>query len=267
VLLNLLSNALKFTDQGFIAIDIAAVQVLPQEARLRFAVSDTGIGISPADQERIFAPFTQVDPSSTRRHGGTGLGLAIASDLIRAMGGELEVHSAVDAGSSFSFTISLSRAPAEQIVRSKGAPREIQPASQAPSTAEPVEKLHVLLAEDVVANQMLVRHALAKRGHTLEIARDGREAVERAAAGRFDVILMDVQMPGLDGYQATAAIRALPQGAQVPIIALTAHAMAGDRERCLAAGMNDYLAKPLDIRRLVELVEASACVPVVNESL
>ncbi len=266
VLMNLLSNALKFTDSGHIAIEIVPVLITAHEARLTFTVADTGIGISPADQERIFAPFMQVDPSSTRRHGGTGLGLAIASDLIRAMGGELAVQSELGSGSKFSFTISLARASVEPPARKAVAENEASVIGKDSTSSDAVEKLHVLLAEDVVANQLLVRHALAKRGHTLEIARDGHEALARATNGKFDVILMDIQMPGLDGYQATAAIRALPEKSQIPIIALTAHAMAGDRERCLSAGMTDYLAKPLDIRRLVELVESCATAVVVNNN-
>jgi signal transduction histidine kinase len=271
ILLNLLSNALKFTDQGHVAIELSAGNITPKDVRLQFAISDTGIGISAADQQRIFAPFTQVDPSSTRRYGGTGLGLAIASDLIRAMGGELSVRSELGAGSTFNFNILLQRntegrpiVPTSESTAAK-APAAGKSESQSPLRTLSAEKLTILVAEDVVANQMLIRHALGRRGHTIDIANDGREAVERASNAKFDVILMDVQMPGIDGFQATAAIRALPDGAQVPIIALTAHAMPGDRERCLAAGMNDYLAKPLDVQQLVEMVEASAAAAAVTQ--
>jgi signal transduction histidine kinase len=254
VLSNLLSNALKFTDRGRIALEISVESLTASDAKLCFAVSDTGIGISNADQERIFAPFAQVDTSSTRRYGGTGLGLAIASDLIRAMHGTLTVKSEVGRGSKFSFSVSLARDAGKAEPREAAVVGERCPALGAEGTEAP-EKLQVLLAEDVRANQMLVQYALRQRGHTLRIAGDGREAIELATSNEFDVILMDVQMPEIDGFQATAAIRALPRGLNIPIIALTAHAMTGDRERCLAAGMNDYLAKPLDIGRLVAMVE------------
>jgi signal transduction histidine kinase len=255
VLVNLLSNALKFTDRGSVSLEIVAQSVEPAAAEVIFAVCDTGIGVSAEDQKRIFAPFTQADDTSTRRYGGTGLGLAIASDLIRAMGGTLTLHSALGEGSKFTFTISLERQrsspskPALQVSHvTNGSPPS---AFDAPL----IEPLSVLLAEDVAANQMLVRHALQKRGHAVEVASDGLEAVERATNGQFDVILMDVQMPGLDGFQATSAIRMLPAYSRKPIIALTAHAMPGDQERCLAAGMNGYLAKPLDLPLLIQTVE------------
>jgi len=261
VISNLVTNALKFTDRGRIAIQVALAAEGERETALRFSVVDSGIGISREDQERIFAPFAQVDASSTRRHGGVGLGLAIASDLIRAMGGQLAVQSEAGQGSTFYFTISLLQTSRQTK----------QPSVQlSPSSTEPVDngstvnhrtdsapgKLHVLLAEDMRANQMLVMYALRQRGHHVDVAADGREAVGRAATGTYDVILMDVQMPHLDGFQATAAIRALPACSRVPIIALTAHAMPGDRQRCIEAGMNAYLAKPLDIEQLIKTVEA-----------
>ncbi|HZZ26576.1 MAG TPA: response regulator [Pirellulales bacterium] len=265
ILNNLLSNALKFTDRGRIGIEASLHYATEHEAHVYFAISDTGIGISAADQERIFTPFAQVDASSTRRHGGIGLGLAIASDLIRAMGGKLSVESKPGDGSRFCFTLLLRLAPKTEKV---GAPKEAAESADAAraglarngahSNGGPATKLHVLLAEDVRANQMLVQHAMRQRGHTIDVASDGREAVECATHATYDVILMDVQMPELDGFQATAAIRALPNGARVPIIALTAHAMPGDNERCLAAGMNGYMAKPLDVVQLVETVENCA---------
>jgi CheY-like chemotaxis protein len=258
VLGNLITNALKFTDRGRIAIEVASTKMASNEATLQFAVSDTGIGISEEDQKRIFAPFAQVDASSTRRHGGVGLGLAIATDLIRAMGGQLAVQSEVGKGSKFYFSISL---PLD--ARHTQAPTKMTPTGSATADGAGSEqkiqsspdKLQVLLAEDMRANQMLVQYALKMRGHQVDIANDGREAVERAAEGAYDIILMDVQMPVLDGFQATAAIRANPKGARVPIIALTAHAMAGDHQRCLDAGMTGYLAKPLDIEQLIRTVE------------
>jgi signal transduction histidine kinase len=259
ILNNLLANGLKFTDRGRIAIELCIVSANERECYVRFAVSDTGIGISPADQNRIFTPFAQVDSSSTRRHGGVGLGLAIASDLIRTMRGSLGLESEVGRGSTFSFTIPLARTAsgAKHVIAANG-DGQSKEATVASSDSATQEKLHVLLAEDVQANQRLVQYALAKRGHTVDIAQDGREAVNRAAAGRYDLILMDVQMPELDGFQATAEIRAMATGMQVPIIALTAHAMSGDRERCIAAGMTGYLAKPLDIEELVQAVERHA---------
>jgi signal transduction histidine kinase len=266
VLENLLSNAVKFTDQGRVSIGVRGDSVTAREANLEFTVTDTGVGISPEDQRRIFAPFTQVDATSTRRQGGIGLGLAIASDLIRAMGGALAVQSALGRGSAFSFIVPLLR----DLSRPETAPTETDsdemPSAEPPAFADSpaVEKLHVLLAEDVPANQMLVVRALGKRGHTVDVVRNGHEAIDRAGRQRFDVILMDVQMPDLDGYQATAAVRALGGYSRIPIIALTAHAMPDDRQHCLAAGMDDYLAKPFDLRQLVQMVEAHARTSVAN---
>jgi two-component system, sensor histidine kinase len=254
VLMNFLTNAIKFTESGKISITVTQESGSQKEVELKFAVIDTGIGISAADQERIFAPFTQVDASTTRRHGGAGLGLAIAGDLIREMGGHRAIHSEVGKGSTFSFTLPFSCVPSRAVPK--------QDATQIDGNSNNVLahaapfKLNVLLAEDMAANQLLVKHALKKRGHTIEIAKDGREAVEQATAGNFDVILMDLQMPEMDGFEATAAIRSDPRMSRVPIVALTAHAMSGDRERCLAAGMSDYLAKPLDLQQLIEVVEA-----------
>jgi two-component system, sensor histidine kinase len=254
VLMNFLTNAIKFTESGKISISIALESNSQKEVEVKFSVADTGIGISAEDRERIFAPFTQVDASTTRRHGGAGLGLAIAGDLIREMGGRRAIQSEVGKGSTFSFTLPLSCVPSRSGIN--------QDSPSANGTAEGVLshtssfKLNVLLAEDMAANQMLVKHALKKRGHRVEIAKDGREAVEQATAGDFDVILMDLQMPEMDGFEATAVIRSDPRMSRVPIVALTAHAMSGDRERCLAAGMSDYLAKPLDLQQLIEVVES-----------
>jgi signal transduction histidine kinase len=256
ILVNLLSNAVKFTDAGHVEIRVHPRSATMREVDVRFTVADTGIGISEKDQSRIFMPFTQVDSSVSRRQSGIGLGLSIASDLVRAMGGVLSVKSELGAGSEFSFSIPLAKdiaGPSALGLSERDAAR-----SERPSLAEmpPVESLRVLLAEDVPANQMLVCRALQRRGHCVEVARNGHEAVEIAGKHRFDVILMDIQMPGLDGFQATSELRSRENGSRTPIIALTAHAMAGDRQRCLDAGMDDYLAKPLDLAQLVQAVEA-----------
>ena len=254
VIMNFLTNAIKFTESGKVSIEVALESSSQKEVEVKFSVIDTGIGISVADQERIFAPFTQVDSSTTRRHGGAGLGLAIAGDLIREMGGRRAIHSEPGKGSTFSFILPLSCVPSRSS-SNQDSPHTNGASDSVLSHASSF-KLNVLLAEDMAANQMLVKHALKKRGHSVEIAKDGREAVDQATAGNFDVILMDLQMPEMDGFEATAAIRSDPRMARVPIVALTAHAMSGDRDRCLAAGMSDYLAKPLDLQQLIEVVEA-----------
>jgi two-component system sensor histidine kinase/response regulator len=263
VLINLLSNAVKFTEAGFVRVDVAMESASAAEAYVRFCVDDSGIGISAEDQQRIFAPFMQVDASTTRRHGGTGLGLTIASDLIRAMGGRLAVKSEPGRGSTFFFTIPLAKAPQ---LRPSAAPA-MAPAAKGVAEVRP-EVLRVLLVEDVPTNQMLIRRVLEKRGHQVEVADNGRQAVERveAAVAPFDIILMDVQMPEMDGFQATAAIREMPGLPRVPIVALTAHAMPGDRERCVAAGMDAYLTKPINVHELVEMVEGGCRQPLASEA-
>ncbi len=274
VLMNLVSNAGKFTEHGRVSVSVRVEPPPPQQSDrngdrmwLRFAVSDTGIGISREDQEKIFAPFTQVDASSTRRHGGTGLGLAIASDLVRAMGNRLAVRSEPGSGSEFYFTIALDRAaPLAPPTPSTHAPGSSSHAESPAADSEPPAPLLVLLAEDVPTNQKLVVHFLKRRGHSIDVACNGAEAIEMAAHGKYDVILMDVQMPEVDGLQAAATIRTMPGLSSVPIIALTAHAMQGDRDRCLAAGMDDYLAKPLDMRKLIATVESAAHLRRVGES-
>jgi signal transduction histidine kinase/ActR/RegA family two-component response regulator len=238
VLCNLLSNATKFTDEGTIAVRIGYVP-RGDEGELRVEVQDTGIGIAPDQQERIFLDFVQADSSLTRRAGGTGLGLAICRQLVEMMGGAIAVRSVPGMGSTFSFA--LPTRPA--------GPRAAAP--RADAAAEGAGPLRVLLAEDNATNRYLITAYLGGSGHKVDVVANGTEAVAAAARGDHDVIIMDVQMPEIDGLAATRAIREMPGPAgRVPIIALTANAMPQDREACLAAGMNDYLAKPVDVAAL-----------------
>jgi len=216
---------------------------------LEFAVRDTGIGISPAEQEKLFRPFSQVDPSMSRRFGGTGLGLSICKSLVERMGGRIWLESEAKLGSTFYFSVKLPLA--------KELPGRREPSFAARSKARTA--LRVLLVEDSPANQKVVKYVLRGRGHEVEIAEEGQEALCLCERNHYDVILMDVQMPGMNGLEATAAIRKREGGGRrVPIIAMTAHAMQGDRERCLAAGMDGYLSKPVNAQQLISLVEGLA---------
>ncbi len=280
VFVNLVGNAIKFTEHGAVVVEVETeVQPPPappgpgtQNTRrsitLHLAVRDTGVGISAQDQEHIFQPFTQVDASFARRQSGTGLGLSICSELINRMGGRIWVESEIGVGSRFHCTaqFALPEDAAEAARRPSGTTaaettrRSADGAAGQPPAARP---LHVLLAEDTRANQKLVSAILSKRGHRLTIVQNGHEALEAVRQGEFDVLVMDVQMPVMDGYQATAALRAMEQEdkAHMPIVAMTAHAMRGDRERCLAAGMDAYIAKPIDADDLVRQVEELAASP------
>jgi PAS domain S-box-containing protein len=255
VLMNLIGNAIKFTPTGKIAVR-AAVQTRGTETvSLKFSVSDTGIGIAPEHRERLFAPFTQADASTTRRYGGSGLGLTISKRLVDLMGGTIWLESQLGQGSTFHFTVTLPTAKPS----STGRERQLagrDGASPQLATA-PARGLRVLLVEDTPANQKLVHYLLSNRGHTVVVAENGRESLDRLTAEDFDLVLMDVQMPEMDGFQATAAIRALPdvRKARIPVVAMTAHALRGDAERCLAAGMDSYLSKPIDGHELIALVE------------
>ncbi|MCE5267749.1 MAG: PAS domain S-box protein [Planctomycetaceae bacterium] len=247
VLLNLAGNAIKFTDRGRVEIRVRALS--RAEGSVKFWIHDTGIGIPPDALRRLFQPFAQADASMTRRFGGTGLGLSIAKGLIEMMGGALRVRSKAGRGSTFFFTIRLPLA--------KELPAEVEPPAAFP-TAAPAP-LRVLLVEDNAANQKLAAYVLQDRGHIVEIAGDGQEAVMLTERNSYDAILMDVQMPGMDGFEATAAIRDREgDGRHAPIIAMTAYAMTGDRERCLAAGMDGYLAKPIEGHEMIALVESLA---------
>lgn len=404
VLMNLVGNAIKFTREGEVSLRLSVQTETPEELTYLGSVSDTGIGIAAEDCERIFAPFTQADSSTSRKFGGTGLGLAIASDLVQMMGGRLWVESRVGSGSTFFFTVRLKRSAAavaaeesastaplsaetlrgttvliadpnpamrrmlnatltawslrplvardakeafELIESREGGPSPVRvllvdthfpgvngssfadsltqhpglsartilmtrpaerhqltrretpgpalvsldkpilnhdllralcqvcgsstparvdgkAASSPLENADPRRSLKVLVADDTPANQTMVRRMLEKRGHRVSVARDGVEAVDLAGRDRFDVILMDVQMPHMDGFKATSLIRSreAADGPRLTIIALTAHAMQGDQERCLAAGMDGYVAKPIDSQTLIATVEAKAVRPV-----
>ncbi len=243
VLLNLIGNAVKFTERGSIRVSVKPASSDEDDVCVQFSVADTGIGI-PADQQGlVFEAFRQGDGSHTRRHGGTGLGLAICSRLVEMMGGRIWVESEPGSGSVFHFTARFTRCaePLPDDVNGHGV-------LAAPDTrSRPYEGRRVLLAEDNAVNQMVAGRLLEKRGCQVITAANGREAVEAFRQGSFDLVVMDVQMPEMDGLEATAAIRGLERAtaARVPILALTAHAMKGDRERCLQAGMDHYISKPL----------------------
>ncbi len=251
VLMNLAGNAIKFTERGSVEVRVSAHDGGGEACLLEFSVSDTGIGIPFEKQQAVFQPFAQADGSMTRRYGGTGLGLTISSRLVAMMGGKIQLESRPGDGSCFRFTVPVKvvekPAPAIQNSHSRNAVR-LQ------------RSLHVLLAEDHPVNQQIVRKLLEKHGHSVTVAGDGREAMEMWVADTFDVVLMDVQMPVMTGLEATAAIRRTENGTgrHTRIIAMTAHAIKGDRERCLEGGMDGYLAKPVHAQELLDLLDEVA---------
>jgi PAS domain S-box-containing protein len=253
ILTNLVGNAVKFTDSGRVEIRVDSRASGPDQLLLDVAVIDTGIGIRPEHKDVIFEAFRQADSSTTRQFGGTGLGLTISARLVAMMGGTISVDSTYGQGSEFRFTIPCKLAPQNSVT---GPARPI-----AGLPGAPPKRLRILLAEDNTVNQRLAKRLLEKRGHEVSIAGDGRQAVEAAMlAPPFDLILMDVQMPNMDGLEATRAIRQMddPQLRSVPIVAMTAFAMKVDKERCMAAGMNGHLAKPIDPVELSATVESYA---------
>ncbi len=238
VLANLCANAVKFTDRGAITVSVRLAAEDERNVTLAFAVEDTGIGMSEAQLAGLFQPFTQVDTSSTRRRAGTGLGLSISTRLAAAMGGKIEVESEPGRGSTFRFTVVCGRVA------------QTSPSGVSNSGGEARANLagaRILVVEDDEVNQLVARGVLESAGAEVSIAANGREALGLIRPGSFDAVLMDLQMPGMDGIETTLRLREDPALADLPIIAMTASAMAGDRERLLEAGMNDYVAKPVRV--------------------
>jgi CheY-like chemotaxis protein len=269
ILVNLVENAIKFTSVGKVSINIKK----HQEDQLLFAVQDTGLGIPSDKFDKLFKPFSQIDSSITRKFGGTGLGLSICQRLINLMGGEIWVESILDQGTTFLFTIPYQpieapRTPTLEIVDhvldvvlERPAESTQGLTSNIPKLAEQLP-LKILLAEDNPVNQKLANRLFEKMGYGIDIAANGIEVLEAIQKKSYDLIFMDVQMPEMDGLEATRQIRAMEQSGQaglsnlasphqaVQIIAMTANAVQGDREKCLASGMNDYIAKPFKVEQI-----------------
>jgi PAS domain S-box-containing protein len=255
VLLNLGGNAVKFTSAGAVGISVSVVEECSQDVLLRFEVTDSGIGIPQDRLGSLFEPFSQVDASTTRRFGGTGLGLSIVRRLVELMGGTCGVESEPGIGSRFWFTARFARAIASESHEVAG---ESASAPRADALCSGVRQRRLLMAEDNVVNQRVAARTLEKLGYVVDVVADGHEAVAAWARGGYDAILMDCQMPGMDGYAATREIRRLENGrARIPIIALTAHAIKGADEECRAAGMDYFITKPIDREELHRCLEAS----------
>ena len=237
VLLNLGQNAVKFTERGEVTFTVRVLDRDAAAARLRFEVQDTGIGMATDVQQQLFRPFTQGDASTSRRFGGTGLGLTISHRLVRMMGGDIDVETAPGRGSIFGFDL---RWPLQLEMPAK----RVSPPPAHPSV---LRGAFVLLVEDNAINREIAELLLNSIGVTVDVASNGQEALEMLARGRYDGVLMDCQMPVLDGYEATRRLRQQPQWQDLPVIAMTADALVGDREKALAAGMNDHIAKPIRI--------------------
>ena len=257
IVVNLLGNAIKFTERGEVALEVSQSSRGPEEVVLQFTVSDTGIGIPEEKQSLVFEMFEQVDSSLARRHGGTGLGLAIASRLVDLMEGRIWLESEVGRGSRFHFTARLGLAA---------------PGSAVPESPEPARShgMRVLVVEDSLVNQKVALALLEGAGHVVTVTNNGRDAVDRVKSGQFDLVLMDVQMPEMDGLEATTRIREWEKqtGAHMAIVAMTAHALTEDRERCLAAGMDGYIAKPIRPEELFRAVDTvcEATVPSMHQT-
>ncbi len=252
ILRNLVSNAFKFSQRSKVTVQISVMKRHNKEVELLVSVKDTGIGIGEPQQEILFQPFTQVDTSSTREFGGTGLGLAICRQLVEFMGGEIWFESKPDQGTTFFFTVPL-LAP-EPVI-------EIS-AAEAVDASVTLSGVNLLVVEDNKTNQMLAAAMLKKLGATVTMVDNGRQAVEVLENKEFDAVLMDCQMPVMDGYEATRTIRSQLGLSNLPIIAMTANAMTGDRKTCLEAGMDDYIAKPVSMSEIARVVRC--LVPVRN---
>nr|WP_285903102.1 ATP-binding protein [Alkalimarinus sediminis] len=265
ILLNLCSNALKFTNQGSVNVSVSATPVNSSSLSLLFSISDTGIGISPEQQKKLFSSFKQADTSTTRKYGGTGLGLTISKRLIELMEGSITLQSEEGKGSTFAFAISLPSS--EQPVSE---PNQKQPplAEEAGyiesllNSDKPLLGLKLLVVEDNLVNQLIAEEVLNGFGAETVLAENGKIALEKLKReGPFAAVLMDIQMPVMDGYETTERIRENPAYKDLPIIAMTANAMSSDREQCLKAGMNDHLPKPFEpeevARAIVKWINAN----------
>ncbi len=251
VLVNLGGNAVKFTDRGSVTMRVQQDGGEANSVLLRFSVKDTGIGIPAERQTEIFAPFTQGDGSTTRQYGGTGLGLTISRQLAELLGGKIGVESKLGEGSTFWFTAKFEKQSGEGQVVTKSATVEVSRGKSHPAW-------RILVAEDNITNQQVALSILERLGCRANAVANGKEAIESLRSIPYDLVLMDCQMPEMSGYEATARIRSPRSGVcdpEVPIVALTAHAMGGDREACLAAGMDDYIAKPVGPAQLQAMLE------------
>ena len=240
ILVNLLNNATKFTDQGQISVQVRDASTSAHDPRVRLIVTDTGIGISESALETIFDPFVQVDGSAARRFEGTGLGLSIVRTLVELFDGDIEVASEVAVGSTFTVTLPLHQMLPDNAAEEPGTATAASPAST------PLPALRILVAEDNPFGQKIIDRMLSALGHRVTLVGDGEQALDLLVSESFDLVLMDCQMPGIDGYEATRRLRALSAPAcDTPVVALTANAAQRSREQCLAAGMNDHLSKPV----------------------
>jgi PAS domain S-box-containing protein len=260
VLINLIGNALKFTSNGGVKVHISVDRQTKEKASLRFRITDTGIGISPETQARLFQAFTQADGSMTRRYGGTGLGLAISKELVEKMHGRIGVESSLGAGATFWFTVEFPKQPKAVAQVASQETKDIilrRPRSETETASEPIRSQRVLIAEDNPVNQRVALAQLRKLGYSSDAVVNGFEVLEALSRIPYDIILMDCQMPELDGYETTRRLRKR-SGPQPYVIAMTANAMQGDRELCLATGMDGYIGKPMRIADLkAALNEAS----------
>jgi CheY-like chemotaxis protein len=254
ILTNLLGNAIKFTSRGQVSLTVREDVRIEGSTRLHFFVADTGIGIAADKHTSVFDAFSQADSSTTRRFGGTGLGLAISTTLVQMMGGRIWVESQPDVGSTFQFTASFDTRDGARVMPTPGPLPALVPA---PAMRR---SLRVLLAEDNLVNQRVAEGMLTTRGHRVTVANNGRQALAAIDQSAFDLVLMDVQMPEMDGFEASVAIRVRERltGGHIRIVAMTARAMHGDREQCLLAGMDGYLSKPIDRDLLLAVVEQEA---------
>ncbi|WP_165917144.1 ATP-binding protein [Flaviaesturariibacter aridisoli] len=261
VLINLLSNAVKFTERGFVHFEVSALTQAEDQVVLQFRIKDSGVGIPPGKLNSIFDRFQQAEAETTRKFGGTGLGLAIVRQLIDLQGGHIHVDSEVGKGSE--FLVRLPFRPIHNVT--------VAPVRAVDTVQNPIQGMRILVAEDNQMNQQLIRHLMRQWGLDYLLVNNGREAVEALRQEPFAAVLMDIQMPEMDGYDATQAIRGELRS-EVPIIAMTAHAMTGEKERCLSFGMNDYISKPIKEQELYTILQqhyqpmqaASDHTPVIN---
>jgi two-component system, sensor histidine kinase len=259
---NLLSNAIKFTVQGRVEVAIAARPLSDGAFTVCVDVMDTGIGMNKQTMDKLFTVFTQADGATTRKFGGSGLGLAISRQLARMMGGDIVVESTEGKGSIFRLTFKAQEAAAGSVV----APASAQ--AKPESSRHSMRGTRVLLTDDNAINRQVIKLFLAPQGCDIVEATNGKEALDKVASSEFDIVLLDVHMPVMDGKEAIQRMRANPKWADLPVIALTADAMTGDREKYLALGMTDYVSKPVDQRELIAKMyqvlklEAPAVAPV-----